>query len=287
MPTLERYARAGFGFIIAFDADCADNKNVIEAQRKLAHQLKLFKVPVMSATGLWTVAEGKGMDDYILNHGADRFKRQVMGKVVDLAAWEKQMQPLETQRTGKLPPSDIIGREIIEDYRDRLLWNDEHKTWMQYSLEREGVWTPISDFYLESVIDAILESKNIIGYGSASYVTNVVAKMRRRLLERVWDERSVNEILPFTDGVLELATGQFHKHAPGHRLTWCLPRPYISAATGWGTINKWLDEATENPAHKEILLCFAAAVLRGRSDLHKFLHLIGVGGIALQIHVKT
>nr|WP_255409370.1 hypothetical protein [Chlorogloea sp. CCALA 695] len=158
---------------------------------------------------------------------------------------------------------------------------------MQYSLEREGVWTPISDFYLESVIDAILESKNIIGYGSASYVTNVVAKMRRRLLERVWDERSVNEILPFTDGVLELATGQFHKHAPGHRLTWCLPRPYISAATGWGTINKWLDEATENPAHKEILLCFAAAVLRGRSDLHKFLHLIGVGGIALQIHVKT
>ncbi len=32
------------------------------------------------------------MDDYIQNHGADRFKRQVMGKVVDLAAWEKQFQ---------------------------------------------------------------------------------------------------------------------------------------------------------------------------------------------------
>jgi putative DNA primase/helicase len=103
---------------------------------------------------------------------------------------------------------------------------------MQYGLEREGVWTPISDLYLESVVDAILESKGIIGYGSASYVTNVVAKMRRRLFERVWDERSINEILPFTDGVLELATGTVPPTRPGYRLTWCLPRPYISVATG-------------------------------------------------------
>lgn len=278
VPTLERYVKAGFGFIIAFDADCANNKNVVEAQRKLAHQLRLFKVPIYSATGLWTVAEGKGMDDYIQNNGGDRFKREVMGKVVNIAAWEKQFQQPETLKTAKAPPADLVGREIIEDYRDHLLWNDEHKTWMQYSLEREGVWTPISDLYLESVVDAILESKSIIGYGSASYVTNVVAKMRRRLFERVWDERSINEILPFTDGVLELATGQFHNHAPGHRLTWCLPRPYISVATGWATIDNWLDETTGNPQHKEILLCFAAAVLRGRSDLHKFLHLIGVGG---------
>ncbi len=278
VPTLEKLAKAGFGFIIAFDADCATNKSVIEAQRKLAHQLKLFKVPVHSATGLWTVAEGKGMDDYIQNNGSDRFKREVMGKVVDIAAWEKQFQIPETLKTAKAPPADLVGREIIEDYRDRLLWNDEHKTWMQYSLERDGVWTPISDLYLESVVDAILESKGIIGYGSASYVTNVVAKMRRRLFERVWDERSINEILPFTDGVLELATGQFHNHASGHRLTWCLPRPYNAIATGWQKIDNWLDAAAGNPAHKEILLCFAAAVLRGRSDLHKFLHLIGVGG---------
>ncbi len=278
VKTLERYARAGFGFIFALDADCADNKNVLIAQHKLAYQLKLFKAPLYSATGLWTVAEGKGMDDYIQNHGGEQFKREVLGKVVDITAWEKQMQQPETHRTGKLQPADIVGREIIEDYRDRLLWNDEQKTWMYYSLERDGVWTPITDFYLESIVDAILESKSIIGYGSASYVTNVVTKMRRRLFERVWEERSISEILPFTDGVLELATGQFHQHAPGYRLTWCLPRPYNSIATGWTTINNWLSEATGNEAHKEILLCFAAAVLRGRSDLHKFLHLIGVGG---------
>jgi putative DNA primase/helicase len=51
VKTLECYARAGFGFIFALDADCADNKNVLIAQHKLAHQLKLFKAPLYSATG--------------------------------------------------------------------------------------------------------------------------------------------------------------------------------------------------------------------------------------------
>jgi len=54
--------------------------------------------------------------------------------------------------------------------------------------------------HMESVVDAILESRGIIGYNSARYVTNIVAKMRRRF-ERVWDERSTGG---FTDGILNL-----------------------------------------------------------------------------------
>ena len=279
VPALERYAKAGFGFIFAFDADCATNPNVIRAQRKVAHQLKLFKVPLWNATGLWSVEQGKGMDDYLQSNGRDRFIREVMGKAVNIESWEKQFKTPETSKTAKVPPADIVGREIVEDYRDRLLWNDEHRTWMQYGLEREGVWSSVSEGYLESVVDTILESKGIIGYNSAQYVTNVVTKMRRRLFERTWGERPINEILPFTDGVLELATGQFQQHAPGFKLTWCLPRPYNAVATGWTKIKGWLGEATGgNQQYEKMLLCFAAAVLRGRCDLHKFLHLIGVGG---------
>ena len=282
VPTLERYAKAGFGLIIAFDADCATNKAVIWAQLKLARQLKLFKVPVYSATGLWTVAEGKGMEDYIQNHGSDRIIREVMGKVVDTAVWEKQLALLDYSdalKRKKIPPADIVGRDLLEDYREQLLWSDRHKSWMFYGLEHEGVWTPVSDVYVDSVVNKILESRDIVGYGSISYVTNVVAQMRLHLLEREWNERSAGEILPFTDGVLELATGQFHKHAPGYRLTWCLPRPYNVVTTDWTKIRTWLDQATGgNQQYQEILLCFLAAVLRGRADLHKFLHLIGVGG---------
>jgi len=113
VPTLEHYAKAGFGFIIANDADCATNENVINAQRKLAAQLKLFKVPVYSATGLWAVEQGKGMDDYIQNHGADQFKREILGKVVDIESWERQFQKPDPESGGG-------GQDILKEIEDRF-----------------------------------------------------------------------------------------------------------------------------------------------------------------------
>lgn len=284
VPALERFARAGFGFIIAFDADAATNKAVLWAQVKLAEQLLKFKVPVYSATGLWSIEQGKGMDDFIQNNGADEFKHEILGKVISHSEWLAKIQKLELQfndgyqQKGKIPPADIIGKLITEEYQNRLLWNNEHKTWMEYSLDIKGVWSPVSDLYVESAVDKILESKGITGYGSASYVTSIVAKMKRQLFEREWGERSL-DILPFLDGVYDLTTGKFSPHVPANRLTWCLPRPYTVVNSGCSTIDSWLTEATENnQRHKEVLLCFAAAVLRGRADLQKFLHLIGVGG---------
>ncbi|VEP15723.1 Phage/plasmid primase, P4 family, C-terminal domain (fragment) [Hyella patelloides LEGE 07179] len=58
-----------------------------------------------------------------------------------------------------------------------------------------------------------------------------------------------------------------------------LPRDYTVVEAGWTKIDTWMNEATKgNSEYKELLLCFAAAVLRGRNDLQKFLHLIGGGG---------
>jgi putative DNA primase/helicase len=51
VPALRRLAEAGFGFIIAFDADALDNPNIQKAERKLAKQLAKFDVPVRSITG--------------------------------------------------------------------------------------------------------------------------------------------------------------------------------------------------------------------------------------------
>lgn len=87
VPTLEKFARAEFGFIIPFDADAATNKAVLWAQVKLSEQLLKFKVPVYSATGLWSVEQGKGMDDYIQKNGADQFKREVLGKAQSHKEW--------------------------------------------------------------------------------------------------------------------------------------------------------------------------------------------------------
>ncbi|MCT7971277.1 DNA primase family protein [Laspinema olomoucense] len=179
--------------------------------------------------------------------------------------------------TNKPPAASEIAKEIAEDYRNRILWNDEHNTWMMYGLVSDGVWSPVSETFVETSINDIVSSRNITNY-TPKYIKNIVGILRYLLFSRLWNERSNREILPFSNGILELKSGEFSEHSPGNRLTWALPRPYSVISTDWSIINNWLDEATNNQEAKHLLVCFAAAVLRGRSDLQKFLHLIGVGG---------
>ncbi|MFB2839328.1 DUF3854 domain-containing protein [Floridanema evergladense] len=101
VPGLENFAKAGFGFIFCFDADAATKPGVRWAQRKLAHQLKAFQVPLYNATGLWQCDESypngdKGADDYIQNHGANNFIHEVIGKCTSINLWEKQFEQAET-----------------------------------------------------------------------------------------------------------------------------------------------------------------------------------------------
>ena len=63
------------------------------AQLKLAHQLKKFDVPIYSVTGLWSIEDGKGMDDYIQNNGADAFRKEVLARAQTIEqVWEKQFK---------------------------------------------------------------------------------------------------------------------------------------------------------------------------------------------------
>jgi putative DNA primase/helicase len=99
VKNLEKLARAGFGFIIAFDADSATNSLVIEAERKLTFQLKKFDIPVLSITGAWSEDEGKGMDDYIQKKSIEEF-RQLL-----LAAEERKWNDSLDSDKPKRPPS--------------------------------------------------------------------------------------------------------------------------------------------------------------------------------------
>jgi putative DNA primase/helicase len=274
LPILQKYADAGFGFIIAFDADCTTNKNVLSAQDELAKALTLAGSPVRIATGLWTVEQGKGMDDFIQNYGANKFKNEVLAKV---KLWEKQVEP--SSRHSSIPPADEVAHQIAEEYRGKLIYNNESGGWMRYEAEHLGVWTPEKDDYMEFIVSSILDSKGIKGYGSHIYVINIIKKMCCLLMDRKWLESSAKDFMPFENGVLEVRTRKILPHSPNFRFTWTLPRQYNPLANNWDTISSWLDEATAGHEDlKKILLCFCNAVLKGRSDLQKYLHLMGNGG---------
>lgn len=223
VPTLERYAKAGFGFIIAFDADCATNKDVLQAQRKLAHHLRLFKVPVYSATGLWIVEQGKGMDDYIQNHGGDHFKREVLRKVVDIEAWEKQFTRTGNgeKKSDKLVPRKT-ALEIASRYKIEWAYHNEQQTWRRFNGK---VWEAVHHRVFGQIIFNEVESMGI-EYHSDSFIENVIKTLERKLLVPEWNTFDRMKWIAFSDGVLEVETGKLHKHSPGFRFTSYLKRNY-------------------------------------------------------------
>jgi phage/plasmid-associated DNA primase len=191
----------------------------------------------------------------------------------------------EKPKPKQVPPADIFARELAEQYKDKFRWNNEHKSWMEYEKVQNGkkaqlgIWTSIDSHTIECEIQNVLELRGIEGYGSDSYIQNIRKFLARKLNISQWNERE--NILPFKDGIVHIATGKFEKHSPENYLTWCLPREYNdnSVFSDWGTIRAWLQEATEGRIQSfKIFTHFAAAVLRGRHDLQKVLYLWGDGG---------
>lgn len=248
--------------------------------------------------GIWTVQldpaafdlpEKGDIVDAIASLGGDEVQRRIEQQLQEIIANYQPEPELEFGGDGgggdggckkaKLPPADIIAEEIAEEYRDRLVYNNENGTWYRHEADAPGVWSAESAEYIESIVNGILRGKGYSGWGENSYITNVIKALRHVLIERKWVERPANELLPFQNGVLELATGKLLPHSPGYRFTWCMPRPHNPLATDWTRISNWMDTALNGNTHlKNVLIAFANAVLRGRSDLQKVLHLIGIGG---------
>jgi putative DNA primase/helicase len=276
LPELKAIAEAGIGFILGFDSDVATNPNVQHALNKLGNALMMENVPVRSITGMWKPSQGKGMDDFIKNNGKDAFM-ELAKAAKTLRVMEQALEP--KQNYGKIPPADVVALEIAEEYRDKLLFNNQIGHWTFYGIENDGVWTQQTEIYIKSIVCKSLDAKGISGYGSDNYVVSIVKRMQTELIAHKWNEANAMDFIPFKNGVLELATGKLLPHSPGYKFTWFLPREHNILATEYPTISKFLEEATNgNKELEHLLICYCNAVLKGRSDLQKFLHLIGQGG---------
>ncbi len=274
VPTPERYAKAGFGFIIGFDADAVTNSDVTQAQIKLAHQLRLFKVPVYSITGLWAVEQGKGIDDYIQMNGGDSFKREVLGKAIAIEAWEQQFKKSDETKKPSFSQGGFAA-ELAEKYRSHLAWHTGIKRWLRYGAELDGIWSEQSDESVKRLVMTEVRAKT--PDFRDSQINGIVGLLKADLSVDKWDEQP--GLLPLTDGVLDLATMQLLKHAPGYRLLWALPYRWKDRSVGCDLIEAWLMEAMRGDRQLvQLHRAYLKAVVTRRVDLQRYLELLGPGG---------
>lgn len=122
VPKLEFYARAGFGFLLLFDADCVNNEFVLWAERKLHDQLQKFSVATYSLSGTWDeVLDGKGIDDYLKKNGVEAFKELINTQVLTYEEWS-YIYFFDKQQEAK---SKLVQsyKKIEAEWGDKIKYN--------------------------------------------------------------------------------------------------------------------------------------------------------------------
>ncbi len=257
--------------IIAFDQDIKESASIAVKRGKAKLREAFSNASSYCVDMNWKPEEGKGLDDIT----RDVFERSYKAA---LASWEKQLSksPSDFGGKSKLKTANEYAQMMSEGFREKTptLWNDEHQCWRIYN-DNKGIWETAKDNKISEKVLVILRSKTNGKFGK-KLVDDIRGLIKYELITHEWGERE--NILPFSDGVLEIASGKFEEHSPSNRLTWTLPRKYNTPPTGdWETIRNWLHEAWSKE-DVEKLLCFAAAVIRGKWKLQTFLYLVGSGG---------
>ena len=294
VKTLEKYARAGFGFIIAFDADCTTNPNVLWAQWRLSEQLLKFQVPVYSVTGSWTVEQGKGIDDYIQMNGGDTFKRDVLGNAIPYADWLK-IQKLECQfpnheslqKKPKPPSPRMLGLEIAEQYHSTWKFCNEQKTWRIYNGK---VWEDIEDEAFHQEVFNVIESMGI-EWDLPVYVDNTIRVLKDKLLVRKWLTFDRKRYIAFNNIVLDTSTHSLLDHSPSFGFTSYLPYDYslnasypddplLALAQECPRILEFMTRAMGGDAKRmyKLLAIINGGIKFRFHDLQMFVHLVGKPG---------
>ena len=170
--------------------------------------------------------------------------------------------------------------DIAKEYQEHLAWDDTIKEWRSYD---QGLWLVIPDLKVGQTIKSYLRSH---GKGCTNgKVSSIAGLLKMELFREKWNGDP--DLIPFNDGVYSLSKNLLLPHSPSHNLTWQLPHKFFTESSDWEKIDEWLTFATKgNQRDKNILIAFAAATLKGKSDLQKFLHLLGHGGSGKGTYIR-
>ncbi len=225
-----------------------------------------------------------------------RLEKEIHKAVAERLAQDRARESFEDKSSKSQGPKrdcrhiewdhNIMTKEIAEKYRSRLVWDAEIKEWRRYSSELEGIWSFEPKEFVRKIIrielERIAEMNRHPKTGklpniSNNVVSGIEALLKDDLAVRHWNEDNL-KLIPFENGVLNLETRKFIEHAPGHRLTWCLPYDYNPVAK-CDTIRQWMYEMSYgNQTQVDLFRAYLYAIVTARTNWHSYLEMLGPGG---------
>lgn len=166
------------------------------------------------------------------------------------------------------------AKELADALRGRLAFCRESLTWHGFTGTH---WQPLNSAVADELVIKLLYAGTADCGFKANYATAVVNLLRKGMLPLPDTAVTNDQLIPFTNGLLNPITHKLTDPTPDNALTWCLPYAYDSVAD-CPTIKAWLRKALdEDETRVEFMRAWFAALLTARADLQKFLHLLGAG----------
>jgi putative DNA primase/helicase len=269
IPDLRALATDGRDIYIAFDRDSNSQtvKRVQKSRQKIARLFAQLGCETLSVK--WD-EQYKGLDDFIFGVG-----QEALDSAIENAQDLTPKIEAEGEKKESIPSALEMSKKVFNDLFDNVIRFDASiKQYWRY--DGKGKWVTCSNEYIFCEVRKYLEET--ISTFSPSYVRNVIEFAIGEILHEGWTEASNLLYIPFTNGVLEMATKQLLPHSPDYGFTWQLPRSYSAIDAKWDAIDKFLHSlCVGNQQLRDIAIAFCAAILTGRSDLQKFLYLFGSG----------
>jgi len=192
----------------------------------------------------------------------------------------------KSPKAGFLVDYDVyVGKSVVvaeseaallmaEYLTGRLAYCDSSLTWHRY----DGThWEPLS---IEGEANKVLLKLIYLGTKPLGFKNNY----RNNIKSLISDGGMLpmpeiqRELIPFQNGLLNTKTGELIKSTPHNSQSWVLPYEYNQTAE-CPRIKQWLGLAVDyDGGMVQLLRAWFAALLHGRTDLQKFLHLLGRGG---------
>ncbi|NET29524.1 phage/plasmid primase, P4 family [Okeania sp. SIO1I7] len=191
---------------------------------------------------------------------------------------QREVAKKKPGRPKKRPDESEIALDILPQFQDKFLYISDLKIWMQYEIKHLGVWTEVDSDIPTDEVERFLDEQGI-GY-TANYTSGITKILRRKVrVDKDEINKKSSKKIAFLNCVLDLKTKNILSHHPRHYNTSCLPYNYAPSDTLCGPILHWLRERVNGAEDVMMLLrCYLKAIVTGRTDLQKYLELIGPGG---------
>jgi D5 N terminal like len=196
-----------------------------------------------------------------------------------VADWKPIYQSVKPSRALNDSPRLLAKALIAGELKDAIAYESKLKTWYLYS-PSENHWEQVQRESVSALVDRSIAKTTGTEDFDRKLIKDAIEFIRDGVETREW--KAVPNLLNFKNGVLDLSAQEpiLMSHSPRHYLRYCLSRNYTNGNNTDTPIIDQFQKTLTGDQQSEIdkLNCFAAAVLRGLTDLQVFLALIGDPG---------